>query len=214
MDPPVPFENVDRRLRAAAALFQFVGRFRTGSSRAPEHEERTTVHAAIEAAKRDGLWEEQLFDPHVRPICQARSGRTRSPESHRLSNGRCRRATPPYRDQHSRFAASACEAAQMLPSICSQNQTRKAPLEAAGRTYVSISGLRWLRELDLNQRPSGYEPDELPDCSIPRHRLSASETPKGPPCNGSALRLVNGFGIPLPASCNASRRPTLPVLEH
>ena len=26
----------------------------------------------------------------------------------------------------------------------------------------------WLRGLDLNQRPSGYEPDELPDCSTPR----------------------------------------------
>ena len=26
----------------------------------------------------------------------------------------------------------------------------------------------WLRERDLNPRPSGYEPDELPDCSIPR----------------------------------------------
>jgi hypothetical protein len=25
-----------------------------------------------------------------------------------------------------------------------------------------------LREPDLNRRPSGYEPDELPDCSIPR----------------------------------------------
>lgn len=25
-----------------------------------------------------------------------------------------------------------------------------------------------LRELDLNQRPLGYEPSELPDCSIPR----------------------------------------------
>ena len=23
----------------------------------------------------------------------------------------------------------------------------------------------WLRGLDLNQGPSGYEPDELPDCS-------------------------------------------------
>ena len=28
--------------------------------------------------------------------------------------------------------------------------------------------IRWLRGLDLNQRPSGYEPDELPDCSTPR----------------------------------------------
>ncbi len=25
----------------------------------------------------------------------------------------------------------------------------------------------WLRGLDLNQRPSGYEPDELPGCSTP-----------------------------------------------
>ena len=28
---------------------------------------------------------------------------------------------------------------------------------------------KWLRELDLNQRPLGYEPNELPDCSIPRY---------------------------------------------
>ena len=26
----------------------------------------------------------------------------------------------------------------------------------------------WLREPDLNQQPLGYEPSELPDCSIPR----------------------------------------------
>ena len=34
---------------------------------------------------------------------------------------------------------------------------------------LSPSFKLWLRELDLNQRPSGYEPDELPNCSIPRY---------------------------------------------
>ena len=30
----------------------------------------------------------------------------------------------------------------------------------------------WLREPDLNQQPLGYEPSELPDCSIPRYYLA------------------------------------------
>ncbi len=30
----------------------------------------------------------------------------------------------------------------------------------------------WLRGPDLNQRPSGYEPDELPGCSTPRSTMT------------------------------------------
>ena len=32
--------------------------------------------------------------------------------------------------------------------------------------------INWLRGLDLNQGPSGYEPDELPDCSTPRIKIN------------------------------------------
>gem|GEM_PF-3508723 len=45
------------------------------------------------------------------------------------------------------------------PSLLFRNSFIKKPLRGA-------KGLKnWVQGLDLNQGPSGYEPDELPDCS-------------------------------------------------
>ena len=37
------------------------------------------------------------------------------------------------------------------------------------RDFAGFGDWRWLRGRDLNPRPLGYEPNELPDCSTPRH---------------------------------------------
>jgi hypothetical protein len=54
---------------------------------------------------------------------------------------------------------------------------RRHPLAKAekqkSRPENRTAFLIWLRGQDLNLRPSGYEPDELPGCSTPR-RLSCA----------------------------------------
>ena len=60
-----------------------------------------------------------------------------------------------------------------LPSFedSAQNRNRTSDTRIFSPLLYRLSYLGRLRGQDLNLRPSGYEPDELPDCSIPRYPI-------------------------------------------
>ena len=55
-------------------------------------------------------------------------------------------------------------------SAQSRNRTNDTRIFSPLLYQLSYLGTK-LREMDLNHRPPGYEPGELPDCSIPRYYI-------------------------------------------
>ena len=73
--------------------------------------------------------------------------------------------------------------------------------------HVGLLPKDWLRGVDLNHRPLGYEPNELPGCSTPQIHLTqpfpesqGPLTPREPVARGSLLRVAECSLFPGPIS--------------
>ncbi len=100
----------------------------------------------------------------------------RLPEAHAsrpsVDHGRLRRSSDgePAASE-SRCGLQDLDAAIVAIGLKSSNRARLRPVDGLGNGLVSA---KWLRGLDLNQRPLGYEPNELPGCSTPHLQFSNS----------------------------------------
>ena len=61
------------------------------------------------------------------------------------------------------------------PETAKFNPCKKCSKHKETGQNLRILACLWLRGEDLNLRPPGYEPDELPNCSTPRYEIGAGD---------------------------------------
>ena len=71
-----------------------------------------------------------------------------------------------------------CDGTELVTTLVTEAQKRRSPLEAGFAKCLSALDILWLRGQDLNLRPLGYEPNELPDCSTPRQKAGDYHPPE------------------------------------
>ena len=80
-------------------------------------------------------------------------------------------------------------------TFCSIQIKRASDLVSEALTAVRLN---WLRGHDLNVRPSGYEPDELPDCSTPRFDTTRLAALLQPHSRQEQLRVSGNWSTAFP----------------
>ena len=151
--------------------------------------EQRTGHVGARLVRRHRVVGERSFRTSS-ANCRARNSRSPSSNVSNISEHRAVVVDPT--DANDRANASSVLPSAYPSSVCVSGRTRSpaaavqsiasgpgmAPSHEKGR--LPFLGKRpdfeRLRGQDLNLRPSGYEPDELPDCSTPRlkrHHYSA-----------------------------------------